>query len=718
MVTPSIEAAETIPASRRGELLRSLVSIAAAAANTQLETCASRLAAALLECSEQSGDGKEANLSFNAANLLKKNAYPFYYLASDRVLAALQQAVRTLEGGAPGSGGQGTSELSLVPYEEIESRVQLGNVCRPVENQHAEQLTALGIRLAFLCGRDDMALAENPFRPELFVRALDDAWREFNPDPEAHPMLLQLLRPELFLDLAPVLKELNQALIAQGILPELASSYRIRKANAGRDAARAKVDDPALLQQLHRLLSAPPAGPGGAPAGGGLRESPLPYGAASQQLFDYLAGIQKSIFESQLAGADSAPPSPALLADIKRQTPPGALTRVDENTIDLLTTIFEVIFRDQHIPAEIKTLIGFLQVPVLKAALIDKDFFFNDAHPARRMIDVLAKSSASWDQEKGHHDPLFQLLKRNVERVQREFDQQVSVFSDVVSDLETHLQADEEEAASALSAPIKSALRREKLGEASKAAKNEVALRIGSGEVVAFVETFLENRWVAVLTIAYARAEQQPQAVDSALRTMDDLIWSVKPKITPEQRKELLAKLPGMLAALNKWLNLIEWEDADRLQFFAELAECHASIVRAPVNLSPERQLELALEIAQKAAERRLEKQAQAQPEPEPDAFVEQVAQLKSGMWLEFAHKDGAQKKVKLAWVSPMRSLYIFTTRDRQESFSISDEELAHAFREQRASVVPLGGLVDRALSHALESMGANDPVHAAASVG
>ena len=424
---------------------------------------------------------------------------------------------------------------------------------------------------------------------------------------------------------------------------------------------------------------------------------------ASAQLFDYLAGLQKAMFEGH-AGATA--PGPALLGKIKQQTPPGALSAVDGNTIDLLSTVFDVIFSDRHIAPEIKSLIGFLQVPVLKAALLDQDFFFDDTHPARRMIDVLAKSSAGWDPQDGARDPLFQALKRNVDRVQREFDQQMSVFSDVVSELEAFIRDDEAAAIGGLAAPIDSALRQEKLGQARRAAQTEVALRIGTGEVVAFVETFLENRWVPVLTIAYARAEAQPQAVSSALQTMDDLIWSVKPKITPEQRKELIAKLPSMLARLNKWLNLIEWEDSDRLQFFAELAECHASIVRAPVNLSPERQLELALEVAQKAAERRLEKQANAKPEPPPDEFVERLAQLQSGMWLEFAQPDGSRKKVKLAWVSPMRSLYIFTTRDRQESFSISDEDLAQALREQRASVVPLAGLVDRALTQALEGHG------------
>ena len=213
-----------------------------------------------------------------------------------------------------------------------------------------------------------------------------------------------------------------------------------------------------------------------------------------------------------------------------------------------------------------------------------------------------------------------------------------------------------------------------------------------------------------MLTIAYSVKDEKPQALESAIKTMDDLIWSVKPKITVEQRKELVAKLPGLLATLNKWLNIVKLDDADRLRFFAELAECHASIVRAPIEMSPQRQLELSMEAAKKAAERRLEIRAKQQPEAEPDEFADTVEKLERGMWLEFTSKDAAAAKYKLAWVSPMRNLYIFTTGYKKESFSLSAEKLADTFRNNGARHVLLSGLVDRALEQALGTEGANDP--------
>ena len=112
-LNPAASPTDAMPVARRAELLRSLVSLASASANPQLEAYPPRLAAALLEQSEQSGDGKEANLSFNAANLLKKNIYPFYYLVSGHLLEVLRQAMRELENPAAGHHERGDA-LSLV----------------------------------------------------------------------------------------------------------------------------------------------------------------------------------------------------------------------------------------------------------------------------------------------------------------------------------------------------------------------------------------------------------------------------------------------------------------------------------------------------------------------------------------------------------------------------------------------------------------------------
>lgn len=742
----------------QNEVFKNLCAVALKATNAQLDKFALRLADALMQLSDGSTDAKQASQTFNSANLLKKNLYAFHFLASAAIQKALSFEIEVLQSPLNSVRTKSTESLSLVPYADMDKKLLLSNMARPLETANADQLTALRLRMAALLEREEISHHQDPFRPDNFVTAINDAWCEFNPDEETHGLVLPLLTQEVFLDLAPVYAALNSELIAAGVLPELADFYNIKK-TTGSAESKKKNDglDPAALRQLRQLfspssaISGMPSMPSGAaplPSFESMGESGVPmipgipvagvpaipglanataYAAplaamgqnqglsaavSGSQLLNFLSGLQSIPVVHQSQGFPGLPVPTPMLANIKATAPQGAMTSVDESTIDLLTKIFDVVFRDRNIPTEIKGLIGFLQVPVLKAALVDKDFFFKEEHPARRLIELLTKTSLGWDQSKGQDDPLYQTIKRNVNRVQQDFDRQASVFSDVVSDLESFLQQEETQSAEALSAPIAQALKQEKLAQATKSAKNEVALRIGTGEVVAFVETFLENKWVSVLTLAYSIKEEKPRAVESALKTMDDLIWSVKPKITMEERKELIAKLPSMLSMLNKWLNLVKLDDAERLQFFAELAECHASIVRAPLEMSPQRRLEIAMEVAKQAAERRLQKRAEQEAELAPivDDFSIHVENLERGMWLEFTSENAPVKKVKLSWVSPLRSLFIFSSRDKSESFSLSAEDLARALRENRVQVIQLSGMVDRAIVEALEDSGANDP--------
>ncbi len=717
------------PAPQQNEVLKTLVAMATVAVNAQIGLFTVRLADAFMQLSESSMESKEASLSFNIANLLKKNSYAYYYLASVRFEKALQQAMLATE--YPRQLARSTSgdTLALVSYEEVEQSLLLTKISRQIELANTDRLDVLGMRLAHMLHRDQLPVAQNPFRPEIFVDAAYQAWLEFDLDPASQGLMLPLLQPDIFIDLAPIIQSLNEKLIACGILPDVTEAFRIRKTGSAQDGTKnSHVPDAAMVQQLRHLLSpqASDAGPtmssitGGGESGaaggltshgsgGGFQAHVLDAAVASNKLLGYLAGMQKHDRSLSSPGS-SVDDLHSVLPHIKAQAPHGAMNRVDEHTIDLLIKIFDVVFRDRNIPQEIKALIGFLQVPVLKAALLDKEFFFQQEHPARRVIELVSQSGIGWDQKKGESDPLYQTIKRNVERIEQAVDQDTTVFAEVVAALESFIDTEENQATEALAAPITEALRQEKIGQATKVAMSDVAARIGTGDVVAFVETFLEEKWVTVLAIAYQIQDEKPQAVASAVKTMDDLIWSVKPKMTIAERKELVGRLPTMLAALNKWLNVVKWVDADRLQFFADLAECHASIVRAPIDMSPQRQLEIAIDVAKAAAERRLAKRTAEHPITIVDDSIEQVGQLTRGVWVAFQQPDGSIKKVKLAWISPLRRLFIFSTSEKTEAFSLSVDDMARAFREQRAQVMALGGLVERALTEAMATAGANDP--------
>ena len=249
------------------------------------------------------------------------------------------------------------------------------------------------------------------------------------------------------------------------------------------------------------------------------------------------------------------------------------------------------------------------------------------------------------------------------------------------------------------------AMRQEKMLQALRLAEKDVASRIETGEVAGFVEIFLETQWTRVLAMAHSVVGSKPDALEKALQAMDDLIWSLKPKCTPEERKELLNKLPSILSMINAWLNAVRWNAAERLQFFSSLAERHATIMREPLEMSPRRQVEMAVNAAQKASERRFSAREKELQEKPPDQFTNMLDAMECGDWLEFVRANGAGAKFKLAWISPQRSRFIFTGRHGQESFSLSSGELAQALRNRKAVGVATASLVDRALASALDDI-------------
>ncbi len=491
--------------------------------------------------------------------------------------------------------------------------------------------------------------------------------------------------------------------------------------------------------------------PGGVPLAGGFAAAPghgqqpvqasaaagpAASGAAPASLIDLLASLQ--LAQPGIPGAGALDGAAAALAGaavqagtepgvqpaahqvfylprLKQSLPQGSLSRGEEHTLDLLSRIFETVLLDENIPQETRELIRFLQVPVLKAALLDQNFFFEEMHPARRMIDLLSRMG--WEQRQAPDDPVVQAMRRGVDRIGREPGAEPQAFAEAVAEVEAQLAAEERAVEAAIAQPIARATKLEKQNVAGRSARQAVQLRLGEGELIATVSAFLEKRWVDVLTFAYMIDEERPGAVDNATQTMDELIWTVKPKATQEQRKALIAKLPPLLTTLNKWLDAIKWQDADRLQFFAELAECHLQIVRAPIELSPERQLELAVEAAQQDALRRIaQEQALAVQEanareaqaPQDEAVLT-VDELERGMRLEFKERDGSLRKVKLAWVSPLRTLFIFSGAARQESFSLPAEKLVEAVRSGSIRVLTVEGVVGRVLTEAMQEA-VNDP--------
>jgi hypothetical protein len=197
---------------------------------------------------------------------------------------------------------------------------------------------------------------------------------------------------------------------------------------------------------------------------------------------------------------------------------------------------------------------------------------------------------------------------------------------------------------------------------------------------------------------------------------MDDLIWSVRPKHTLEERKRLVAMQPALLTNLRAGMERLSIPPTERDDFLAKLVRAHGRTAVNRDDLDDEQ--DEAAEIADTAGstksapavqrERKAPAPVQARrevsvPAPLEDECSRKVQQLQTGTWLEILDDNGTAARAKLSWISPITGTYLFTDRQGLKAGNYTREELAHLMRRARARVLNSTPLMDRAVGTVLK---------------
>jgi hypothetical protein len=380
---------------------------------------------------------------------------------------------------------------------------------------------------------------------------------------------------------------------------------------------------------------------------------------------------------------------------------------IDRGTVDALAEVFDYVFADEAIPVQLKFVIGRLQIPVLKAAMIDRDFFLSAEHPARRLVDTLAQASIAWAPEKGETDPLYQRIESTVQRVLTDFEDDLNLFRELLQEFTEFLFETEQQVQGRIE-PVANQERDEESYQQALARADEVvharinALPQGS-RLAPFLAPFLTSQWREVLARAWQTSESDPQQWERALNTMDQLIWSTQPKTQPEERRQLVAVLPELVRNLNEGLDANGWNDEERSTFTQRLITTHTLAIR--VTQAPDADTETAAleESTGQEAMQELDVRLAAQLSGVSDEFDAMTQSFARGLWFDFV-VDADTRRYRLSWVSPMRTRLLFTNRDGFDAFVRSEREVAQLLREGRLSVVDQEPIVARALDRIMAS--------------
>jgi hypothetical protein len=415
-----------------------------------------------------------------------------------------------------------------------------------------------------------------------------------------------------------------------------------------------------------------------------------------------------------------------VLRDLQESPLGRKANQLESMTIEMVAMLFDFIFETRDLPDGIKALLGRLQIPVLKAAMLDGAFFAKKTHPSRLLVNALAEAGLGWSPEMGTGDPLYKKIEHIVRRILDEFSDNLALFDELREELEAFLAEEEKSADDNIALSADEINQSDKLQIATVIGRAEIERRIENYPIPQFLASFLRDHWQATLEHVYLKDGDESESWTSAVTTLEDLVWSVQPKRSPEDRKHLVALLPSLLKRLGAGVHNQRWSQEQRDKFMTNLVEAHAAAVKpsfaaatsptAAVAEAARAQAEVAKASGDSAAAAKAEALAEAMapaapaaPEAAPeivdDEYLEIARNLERGMWVEFESEGGQLAFAKLAWVSPLRGTYLFTNRQGQKALSMTAEELADRFRADRARLVEAEPLVDRAMTRVITSM-------------
>ena len=182
----------------------------------------------------------------------------------------------------------------------------------------------------------------------------------------------------------------------------------------------------------------------------------LPAGVAPQSVSQHVAGQMETLhagsdalvarlnqYQQQAALGhsinDQIGPEQNQLFALGEQLGPDQATKLERVAIDVVAMLFELILNDEQIPETLRGLIGRLQIPFLKAAMLTPDMLQQTQHPARQLVNRLGSAAVALDLTTPLGRSVEQEITRIVNRILSEFDNDISIFTDSLFELERFL---------------------------------------------------------------------------------------------------------------------------------------------------------------------------------------------------------------------------------------------------------------------------------------
>ena len=367
-------------------------------------------------------------------------------------------------------------------------------------------------------------------------------------------------------------------------------------------------------------------------------------------------------------------------AELKRK----ATSASEKATIEIVALMFQAILSEERIPAGVRVWFARLQMPVLRVALAEPEFFGTLQHPARQLIDRMGSCVMGFDASGVQGSAMESEIRRVVQVIEQYPETGRRVFQLVLDEFQKFLSRflTEKEGTRRLVSVAQQVEQKETL-----AIQYTIELRsmLNKIKVRDEIREFLFKVWAEVLAVAALRQGAQHVETLALKRAATDLLWAVSAKPNREDRTRVIQELPQILQRLRQGMGLLGLsttaQDAHIKGISENLTDAFLSrteaISQEQIDVMARRleQLEVAisdsdatdmvldpttLEVMLGVDVAGFEVLANAGSRP-GDAMLAWAQELELGQWFVLDH-NGVVAQVQLVWRSDRRQLYLFAS--------------------------------------------------------
>lgn len=430
----------------------------------------------------------------------------------------------------------------------------------------------------------------------------------------------------------------------------------------------------------------------------------------------------------QIYGAAHVEQAAGALRQRTSELKQAASTSSEKATIEIVALMFQSILAEDRIPPLVRVWFARLQMPVLRVAISEPEFFSSLQHPARRLIDRMGSCVLGFDATVSG-SALEIEVKRVVQVIEQYPETGRRVFQLVYDEFQKFLSKFLSEQGSAARV-VTVAQQLEQKETMAIQYTIEMRSMLNDMPVREEIREFLFKLWAEVLAIAAMKNGPQHQDTITLKQAAADLVWAASAKPNRDDRARVIADLPKLLQLLRQGMSMLGLATPVQDQHLKIISETLAdafmsktdaisieridAMAKRLVNLEdylsdedvgdlPLDTENLVMMIGIDASDLAVIADGGSRPSEAMRAWAQE---LQVGAWFSLDH-NGQVSHVQFAWRSDRKQLHLFASADGR-NFLIQARRLAAYL--QAGLLVPTEdeALTVRATRDALAKLDAN----------